>query len=56
MNTNTTEVDIETVLEASDIPTHASIYDLGWTEDGDLEIEWGVNEWSSEQSKENSDQ
>lgn len=43
-DTNTNTVDIETVLEAADIPEHASIHDVGWTDDNELEIEWTVDE------------
>jgi len=42
--TNTDTVSTETILEAAGIPQHASIYDLGWDEDGDIEIEWSVDE------------
>jgi len=42
--TNTDTVNTETVLEAAGIPQHASIHDLGWDEDGNVEIEWSVDE------------
>lgn len=43
-DTQTDTVSTETVLEAAGIPQHASIYDFTWNGDGDLEIEWGVDE------------
>lgn len=42
--TNTDTVSTEAILEAAGIPQHASIYDLDWNEDGELEIEWSVDD------------
>ena len=43
-DTTTDTVSIETVLEAADIPEHATIHDVGWTDGNELEIEWAVDE------------
>jgi hypothetical protein len=42
--TNTDTVSTETILEAANIPQHASIHDLGWDEKSNLNIEWSVEE------------
>lgn len=41
--TQTDTISIESILEAGDIPRHASIYDLKWNTDG-LTVEWWTEE------------
>lgn len=43
-DTQTDTVSTEAVLKAAGIPQHASIYDFDWNDDGDLEIEWAIDE------------
>lgn len=42
--TQTETISTESILEAAGAPVSASIHDIGWNADGNLQVEWTESE------------